>query len=365
MSAKALGQSGVEKAVGLLRELYASYGFTHYKMSKFEEYDLYVKNKDFLVSDNVITFTDTDGKLMALKPDVTLSIIKNGSYDAGVEKLFYNETVYRVSKGTKSFKEFMQVGLECLGDIDEYQITEVLYLAVKSLSTVSKEYLLDISHLGVVKGVLEDFNLSIDAQKKIISYLGDKNAQGVENVCESENLSDEQKKILLAIVNVYGAPDFVIDSLKKAGLNGQALSALNQLESIVNGLKAFGVCDKVRVDFSVVNDMGYYNGIVFKGFISGIPTGILSGGGYDKLMQKMGKKARAIGFAVYLDELEKYLLEENEFDVDVAIEYGDEDAKTVGALVKEIASSGQTVGAFKVVPKKLRYKKLIDLKEGC
>ena len=202
----------------------------------------------------------------------------------------------------------MQVGLECLGDIDEYQITEVLYLAVKSLSTVSKEYLLDISHLGVVKGVLEDFNLSIDAQKKIISYLGDKNAQGVENVCESENLSDEQKKILLAIVNVYGAPDFVIDSLKKAGLNGQALSALNQLESIVNGLKAFGVCDKVRVDFSVVNDMGYYNGIVFKGFISGIPTGILSGGGYDKLMQKMGKKARAIGFAVYLDELEKYLL---------------------------------------------------------
>ena len=51
--------------------------------------------------------------------------------------------------------------------------------------------------------------------------------------------------------------------------------------------------------------MKYYNGIVFKGFIKGIPTGILSGGQYDKLMEKMGKKSRAIGFAVYLDELTK------------------------------------------------------------
>ena len=55
-----------EKCVLEMRELYQRYGYAQYKMSKFEEYDLYVRNKDFLVSDNVITFTDTDGKLMAL-----------------------------------------------------------------------------------------------------------------------------------------------------------------------------------------------------------------------------------------------------------------------------------------------------------
>ena len=67
-----------EKAVYTLRSLYRQYGYLPFKMSKFEEYDLYVRNKDFLVSDKVITFNDTSGKLMALKPDVTLSIIKNG-----------------------------------------------------------------------------------------------------------------------------------------------------------------------------------------------------------------------------------------------------------------------------------------------
>ena len=66
-----------ERAGLLLRELYHQHGYQSYRMSKFEPYDLYARNKSFLVSENILTFTDTDGRLMALKPDVTLSIIKN------------------------------------------------------------------------------------------------------------------------------------------------------------------------------------------------------------------------------------------------------------------------------------------------
>ena len=60
-----------------LRELYMQAGYRRYRMSKFEEYDLYSRNKSFLGTDEIVTFTDTNGKLMALKPDVTLSIIRN------------------------------------------------------------------------------------------------------------------------------------------------------------------------------------------------------------------------------------------------------------------------------------------------
>ena len=127
-----------EKAIFELRSLYEKYGYIQYKMSKFEEYDLYVKNKDFLVSDSIITFNDTNGKLLALKPDVTLSIIKNTQDAAGsVQKVYYNENVYRVSKGTHTFKEIMQTGLECIGDIDTFNICEVVALAAKSLNAIS------------------------------------------------------------------------------------------------------------------------------------------------------------------------------------------------------------------------------------
>lgn len=119
-----------EKAIFSLRSLYSKYGYLPYKMSKFEEYELYLRNKDFLVSDRIITFNDTNGKLMALKPDVTLSIIKNGEdIDGFKQKLCYNENVYRVSGSTHQYKEIMQTGLECIGDIDEYDAFEVITLA--------------------------------------------------------------------------------------------------------------------------------------------------------------------------------------------------------------------------------------------
>ena len=101
-----------EKVAFALRALYKKYGYLPYKMSKFEAYDLYVANKDFLVGDGVITFNDTDGKLLALKPDVTLSIIKNfGEADGFVKKLCYDENVYRVPRGGRGFREIMQASI--------------------------------------------------------------------------------------------------------------------------------------------------------------------------------------------------------------------------------------------------------------
>ena len=142
---------GEEKVTMALRSLYASYGYRPYKMSRFEEYDLYAGNKDFLVSGNVITFTDTDGKLMALKPDVTLSIVKSVKDTKGaVSRICYDENVFRVSDKSGTFREIMQAGLECIGDVTSVELAEVVSLAQKSLSVISDESILTVSHMGIV-----------------------------------------------------------------------------------------------------------------------------------------------------------------------------------------------------------------------
>ena len=165
-----------ERAIFALRSLYDRYGYSRYKMNKFEEYDLYVRNKDFLISDSVITFTDTNGKLMALKPDVTLSIIKNCDDAEGtVQKMYYNENVYRVSKGALGFREIMQVGLECIGDIDDYCVSEVLLLAAESLMCISDEWVLDISHLGILTDIIDSLGVNDEQKKRIIKCVGEKN----------------------------------------------------------------------------------------------------------------------------------------------------------------------------------------------
>ena len=83
----------------MLGQLYQQFGYTKFKMEKIEEYDFYAENKNFLKSHKIITFPDSEGKLVALKPDITLSIIKNTKATSShSEKRFYNENVYRVSK---------------------------------------------------------------------------------------------------------------------------------------------------------------------------------------------------------------------------------------------------------------------------
>lgn len=295
-----------EKIIFALRSLYMEYGYTQYRMGKFEEYDLYSKNKDFLVSDSVITFTDTNGKLMALKPDVTLSIIKNNKDNPdSIQKLCYNENVYRVSKGTNTFKEIMQTGLECFGKINEKCVGEVLLLAAKSLETVSDDFVLEVSNLSILSSFIESVSESYSVKQSLIKCVGEKNMHGILKICKENGISEENAQSLKKLVSTYGAPEKVLPELKEI-CSGKNID--EEITLLENTLKVFSDTDlykKIQIDFSAVGDMNYYNGIIFKGFVAGIPESVLSGGQYDKLMKKMGKKSKAAGFAVYIDLLER------------------------------------------------------------
>ncbi len=353
-------QAGFDQVTLKLRELYECYGYSQYKMSKFEEYELYLRNKSFLVSDHIITFTDTDGKLMALKPDVTLSIVKNSrGRENGVRKLYYNENVYRVPKGALSFKEIMQTGLECIGEIDDYCICEVLTLAAKSLEAVSPDYVLDVSDMGILSALADDLGLSTAGRAELFRCVGEKNLHGMDRVFAMEAVDGNRAAVLKQLVAFKGAPEELPMILKDTNCHEEAKA----LAKILCTLQAMG--KKVRVDFSVTDDQSYYSGIVFKGFIKGIPTGVLSGGRYDNLMKKMGKEAGAIGFALYLDLVEELYAEVSKYDVDVLVVYDRETPlQSLCEKTAELAASGLRVTAKTYIPEKLTYKELIDLKGG-
>ena len=344
-----------EKAIFALRSLYRKYGYKQYKMSKFEEYDLYARNKDFLVSDSVITFTDFGGKLLALKPDVTLSIIKN-SQEGSLTKVYYNENVYRAAEGSHSFKEIMQTGLECIGDIDTYNICEVIMLAVESLGAISDDYVMDISHMGLISGILTEATEDSALQKKILKCLGEKNIHELKAICAQAETDSTSLELLASL---YGSGDKVIEALKKLSLSQVAAESLSELENINNFLKENGLADKVNFDFSIAGNIKYYSGVIFKGYINGISSGVLSGGQYSKLLHRMGKKTDAIGFAVYLDMLERMNTTIRKYDVDTVLLY--EEGADVSALYKNIkllTDIGTTVLAVKEVPD-IKYKQLL------
>ncbi len=349
-----------ERAIFMLRSLYSSFGYTPFKMSKFEEYDLYVRNKDFLISDGIITFTDTNGKLMALKPDVTLSIIKNSTDREGaVDKLYYDENVYRISGSSSSFKEITQTGVECIGDLGIYEICEVLTLAAKSLAMISDDYILDLSHAGLYAALLDTLELDSAARALVTNAIRVKSADALRAALDGNEAAISVAEKLLCS---YGDTSALRAAF--ADITDNAVGeALNELCVAADTLSQLSLGDKINIDFSIVNDVRYYSGVVFKGYIKGIPTEVLSGGRYDKLMRKMGRSSGAIGFAVYLDVLERMDSTADEYDFDYALVMGECTPAAVIKRVEELSADGSTVAVYRSLPDGIRCRRVIKAED--
>ena len=345
-----------ERAVFALRDLYRRYGYAPYKMSRFEAYDLYVRNKDFLVSDRIITFSDGAGRLLAMKPDVTLSIVKNApEHPGGIQKVYYNDNVYR------DYREIMQTGLECVGDLGSYEIAEVVLLAVKSLQLLETNYVLDISHMGLITAVLESCGFDDEGQKQAMTFLRQKNSHQLKQLCQEKAGVWEKLQVLST---ARGSGRDVLPRIAAVLTTWEEKQALAELEGLWNILERSGCAESVRLDFSVANNMGYYSGVVFRGYLEGVSASILSGGQYDKLPRKMGRKARAIGFAIYLDLLQELRQRQEDFDVDTLILHdGSVDPVVLTAAAESAAESGSVLVCTRL-PESRSWKKLLRFENG-
>ncbi len=355
-----------EKYTFSLRKLFEKYGYRQYKMSKFEEYDLYLENKSFLQSESIIAFNDpSSNRLLALKPDITLSIVKNAKDSDVPDKVYYCENVYRSSRSHKEIREIMQVGIEYIGDVDLYSTSEVIALAVGSLETVSRNCIMCISHMGIVTALLDSTEFSYSKKEKLIKLVSSKSAHEITSFCREKGVGEDLTGKIAALATIYGKPVDVLSKVAEIANGTPAKDAVNELKSLCDILAASGDADKIRIDFSVMNDMSYYNGIIFQGFIDEIPCSILSGGRYDLLLKKLGKKSGAIGFAVYLDLLERYHQTEKEYDVDILILYDDHsDTAHLSELVKQFISDGKSVRVQKADDGCIKYRNLLRFTDG-
>ena len=293
-----------ERASFALRALYEAAGCRKYHMGRFEEYGLYQENRSFLSSEQVITFTDLDGRLLALKPDVTLSIAKTAQPAPGETlRYYYHENVYRPSAESHTFKEISQMGLEMLGAVGEAQVQQAVCLAARSLDALGAEWVLEVSHMGYLFGLFDALGVPDAARAKLLEKLREKNAHELRAAAGAAGLADAAADILCSVLSLCGS---YADTLAKAAAlcrNDAMRAAVAELEALAVPLEKAG--GAIRLDMTLAGEMEYYNGLVFQGYLKALPRPLLKGGRYDLLMQKFTPGAGAIGFAVYLDELDR------------------------------------------------------------
>ncbi len=339
-----------------LSSLYKSRGYKKYKMGSFEEYSVYLDNKDFLISKNVITFGGLDGRLMALRPDVTLSIIKNVKADE-TSKLFYNEKVYRAVG--EEYKEVSQTGVEVIGDIDLVTEAEITGLILSTLDKVGKNYFLDVSHIGFVEGLIDYFSVSEEDKNKLYALLKAKNVHDI--LKEVPSLGEDNAKLFEKLITICGSPEIALKEAEEICVNQKMKDALKSLKELFSVLKITGRNNRVNINFSIANNADYYSGLIFNGYIEGIPKAVLSGGRYDKLVQKFEKSAGAIGFALYLGEIARYFSDKIE-ETDALIIYGN-DAVSALTVADEFVNGGLSVRLSKENVSG-RFKKVYVIENG-
>ena len=293
-----------EQATFRLRALYEGAGYRKYRASRFEEYALYQEYQRFLPDSQVITFTDLDGKLRAIKPDVTLSIAKTAQPAAGeCKRFYYNEEVCRPSRESHTFQTIHQMGLESMGAVDAEEQAAVVRLALQSLAALDVPTVLEVSHMGYLTGLLDALNVPAEARARLLDFLRAKNAHELRTAALDAGLDDTAAAALTGLLDLHGPLGATLTKARAACLCDAQRSALDELQALQNALGEDG--RGTQLDLSMADEMEYYNGLVFTGYVAGIPRAVLKGGRYDYLMQRFTPGTNAIGFAMYLDELER------------------------------------------------------------
>lgn len=293
-----------EQATFRLRALYEQAGYRKYRASRFEEYALYQEYQRFLPDAQVITFTDLDGKLRAIKPDVTLSIAKTAQPAAGeCKRFYYNEEVCRPSRESHTFQTIHQMGLESMGAVDADEQAAVVRLALQSLTALDVPTVLEISHMGYLTGLLDALHVPAEARAKLLDFLRAKNAHELRTAALAAGLDESAAAALTGLLDLHGPLGATLAAARAACRCETQRAALEELQALQNALGEAG--RGARLDLSMADEMEYYNGLVFTGYVAGIPCAVLKGGRYDYLMQRFTPGANAIGFAIYLDELER------------------------------------------------------------
>lgn len=349
-----------------LRRLYESFGYKKFKMRKFEKYDLYRENKSFLHNTNIITVTDPAGRLLALKPDITLSIVKNVGTAPLPEKLYYNENIYFADSNAGEIKETTQVGLEYIGELDIRALGEILLLAAESLAQADENYRIAISHMGIISEILDSVTDSESVKERIYELISDKNLHGIQEICSSLLLHEEETQRLSGLITVSGPLCSTIKCAEKLVCGDSSKASIQELKALSEIIDSFDLTDKFILDFSVMNDISYYNGLVFQGFINGVPKTVLSGGRYDNLVRRFGCNTSAAGFAVSVELLQDFNYRRRDFDYDIFLLYSpDCNPSDVIAAQKDFAENGERCIALSAEKANIKYaKKVVMSSDG-
>ena len=207
--------------------------------------------------------------------------------------------------------------------------------------------------------------VSPEQRTTILKCIGEKNTHEIRRIFKDAGVDSGVSEMLISLIGCECSPEETVRRLRSFPAAESFSAELDRLGRIAELLSSSGFGNRVFIDFSVINDMNYYSGIAFSGFVPGIPGSILSGGQYDRLMKKMNRRSSAIGFAVYLDMLELLGASPDFTDADTVLIYDESTPpQKLMDAAESLGADGSRVLVLKKIPAGLRFRRFAQLTES-
>lgn len=255
-------------------------------------------------------FTDQDGRLLTLRPDVTSSVARAAATLLSDRprplRLCYAAPVFKQQSPSAAEwrRENTQLGCELIGAGDASADLEMLLVAAEILRQLGLEnhYCITLNHVEIFNGLAEQFSVDVDAREKVRALI-DSRAIPELNRYSTDVL---RCNTFADLVHLKGKQE-VLQAAQDLVSNPRSQIALEALTGLWQQLEAKGLSGSFEIDLGDVSSLDYYTGLSFKVFISGAGSRVGGGGRYDRLISNFGAPEPAIGFVLNLDGLTEVL----------------------------------------------------------
>lgn len=329
---------------------FQSWGYKEVMTPVVEHYAT-LATEDGLSDEEIFKLIDRQGKILALRPDMTTPIARVTATRLNSEqlplRLCYVANVFRhenLQMGRQ--REFYQGGVELLGASGVMADAETIALAAEALlATGLEDFHIGIGHVAVLNSLLATLQVADFIKDEIKGAIFNKDLVKLDEILTKYNVAQSEREAAIALASLRGGAE-VLGKMRALG-NGNAAfqDALTAIEELLDVLNKYGILKYCFLDFAIIRDFDYYTGVVFEGYAPGLGFPILGGGRYDNLLSKFGFDTTATGFAIGLERLMIALKKQHKEEDYPILDYvvTGNDASTVIARAGALRSQGYRV----------------------
>lgn len=329
------------KVLQTIQEELNSWGYQFIETPTLEYYDT-VGGVSATMEQRLFKLLDRSGRSLVLRPDMTApiarvisSLLKDVPFPI---RLAYQGNVFRAQENEAGRNsEFMELGIELVGEEAPDADAEIITLAIASLKAAQvKDFKLAVGHIGFINALLAE---NLEDQEKVAhlrQFLQNKNYVGYRYFVEQQFITEKQKQSLLSLLELRGARE-QIERAKEWANGEESHQAIQELEELWTVLELHGVTEDVMIDLRLIAQRDYYTGILFEGYADKLGFPICSGGRYDHLLEQFGRPAPATGFALKMDRiLEVSEMEPKQKSRNVLITYTEREREQAFSKAKKL-----------------------------